>query len=642
VSSIRDSLYSSLVSSVASFVAPASRNFCKPGQPVGPKRFLPGLLVTIAVPLFSQTGQIAGTVRDPAQAVIVGARVVATDPATKSSGTATTTDEGEYVISGLPPGTYHVETQVKGFKTSIVDGLRVTAGESSSLDIKLEFVTPKTSVNVVATAGDVYVVENIQKVGPFSQTPIQDLPYSIDVISQDLIENLQASTVDQLFRINPFVEPQVPQTRTGSGVGYIRGFNVSAQREDGLYSAFPIVDIEDKQEVEVLTGTSGFLYGINPPGGLVDYVLKHPTPARYSSLEFGTYGGAALYGHADLGGPIDKDGKFGYRLNLVGQDGETAIQNQSVTRFLISGALDWHVARNAVLEIDASDSSYRVDGSPAVWQFVSPGPPPPAPSASKLWGQKYDFDKYRTNKERARFKWDLNNIFTVRVGFARMSYERTDFYTNNEINPGNASYNIIVLPFAPREIATYSGQALIDAVFRTGFIKHKVTVGFDGSNYGEKRHQDQSAVITLGTASDFSNPTYLPIPSYAVGVKPLVDFGQTLETNYVIGDMMEFSKSWSAIAGVDNSGVIQKNYSLAPALLSTRYDKRAWTPTASLIYKPVSKVSTYFTYMEGLMQGGTAPTTAANAGVQLPPDLSRTRCKGHTGKGAVDGSAFRY
>jgi iron complex outermembrane recepter protein len=27
--------------------------------------------------------------------------------------------------------------------------------------------------------------------------------------------------------------------------------------------------------------------------------------------------------------------------------------------------------------------------------------------------------------------------------------------------------------------------------------------------------------------------------------------------------------------------------------------------------------------MEGLMQGGTAPTTAANAGVQLPPDLSR-------------------
>jgi hypothetical protein len=106
------------------------------------------------------------------------------------------------VISGLPPGTDHVETQVKGFKTSIVDGLRVTAGESSSLDIKLGFVTAQTSVNVAATAGDVYVVEDIQKVGPFSQTPIQDLPYSINVMSQDLIENLQASTVDQLFRIN--------------------------------------------------------------------------------------------------------------------------------------------------------------------------------------------------------------------------------------------------------------------------------------------------------------------------------------------------------------------------------------------------------------------------------------------------------
>jgi iron complex outermembrane receptor protein len=217
----------------------------------------------------------------------------------------------------------------------------------------------------------------------------------------------------------------------------------------------------------------------------------------------------------------------------------------------------------------------------------------------------------------------LSDIFTVRAGFARMGYERTDFYTNNQINAGNTSYNVIVLPFAPRDIDTYSGQAFLDAKFHTGPVKHRFTVGFDSGNYNEQRHQNQSAVITLGTATDFSNPTYLSSPTYTVGTKPLVEFSQTLDTNVLISDSIDFSKSWSAVVGVDNAGVIQKNYSLATTLLTADYEKRKWTPTASLIYKPVSQVSTYFTYIEGLQQGGTAPSTAANPGVQLPPDVTR-------------------
>lgn len=581
-------------------------------------------LLVLAPPAFSQTGALSGTVRDPKQGVVVGAKVTVRNAANQVIDSHATKSDGIYLFSSLAPGVYDVEILAVGFKLSSSHGVSVRPGETATLDILLTLETVASVVTVQGTAEEGYRVSTVEDLGPLPSVALQNLPYSVNVMSQNLIENVQASTVDQLYRMNPFVEFQVPQTRTGSSIGYIRGFSVSTQREDGLYSSFPIIDLEDKQEVDVFTGQSGFLYGINPPGGLVNYVLKRPTETRYSSIEAGTYGGASIYAHADFGGPIDKAGRFGYRLNIVGQNGDTAIQNQSVSRDLVSAAFDWHVSQKALLQFDVSQSYYQVDGSPAVWQFANgPQAPPPAVAANELWGQEYDFDKYNANKEGARLNWDLSNIFTVRVGFARMGYERVDTYTNNVIATGNTSYSIIVLPFAPRDIDTYSGQAFLDANFHTGGVTHKLTIGFDSGNYNEQRHQDQSEVITVGTASSFDSPTYLPNPAYSVGTKPLVGFGQTLDTNFLIGDSIDFGKSWSAFVGVDGAGLTQRNYSLATTLLTADYQKRKWTPTASLIYKPIPQVSTYFTYMEGLQQGGTAPPTAANSGVSLAPDTTR-------------------
>ena len=81
----------------------------------------------------------------------------------------------------------------------------------------------------------------------------------------------------------------------------------------------------------------------------------------------------------------------------------------------------------------------------------------------------------------------------------------------------------------------------------------------------------------------------------------------------MIGDRITFSPSWLAIVGVNYAGVLEQNYSSGTP--SSKYDKNAWTPTASLIYKPVSNVSTYFTYMQGLEQGGSAD--ASNNGLPV-------------------------
>ncbi len=573
------------------------------------------ILSFFSFPAAAQSSSITGTVKDASQGVVADASVHLRRLSTGYVVQTNADAQGLFVFNGIAPGTYEIEVLAHGFDRFLQSGIVVNAGKSTALEINLSLPSSSETVNVSASQ---LTEPNVSQVGPFTNLPLQDTPYSINIMTSDLIESVQASTVDQLWRLNPFVENPVPQTRTGSGVGYIRGFYTNNQREDGLYSAFPLVDIEDKESVQVLSGESGFLYGVNPPGGLVNYALKRPTLTRYNSVTFGTYGNGSVFAHGDFSGPIDQAGQFGYRLNLLGQDGSTAINYQNISRYLLSGALDWHVASNALLRFDTSYSHYRVDGSPAVWQLGYDGPVPAAPDASTLYGQKYDFDSYRTNKSGLLGTWDLNNYFTLRGGADHMSYERQDFYTNNAITTAT-TYNSIVLPFAPRNITTYSGQAFLDAKWSSGPIKNLFTFGYDGDIYRERRHEDQSAVITLAKGLPYPEETYLGQPAYNVGLKVSNTISRMINRNLILADTVNLGQHWTVMAGAAYAGLIQNNFAVATGAQTARYNKSEWTPSASIVFKPIAKVSTYFTYIQGLRQGGTAPDTSANPGVVLPP-----------------------
>src|SRR3546814_18547652 len=58
-----------------------------------------------------------------------------------------------------------------------------------------------------------------------------------------------------------------------------------------------------------------------------------------------------------------------------------------------------------------------------------------------------------------------------------------------------------------------------------------------------------------------------------------------------------------------------------------RYDQRATTPFAGVVFKVRPDLSLYASYVEGLSQGDTAPTSAAisNPGEQLSPFKSKQK-----------------
>jgi hypothetical protein len=83
------------------------------------------------------TGAIAGTVIDPAGAVVPNALIQATNTGTGFSRTANSDNSGAYLIQYLPVGTYTVEVTGPGFKKFVQQNLVIAVDVTQTLNITL-------------------------------------------------------------------------------------------------------------------------------------------------------------------------------------------------------------------------------------------------------------------------------------------------------------------------------------------------------------------------------------------------------------------------------------------------------------------------------------------------------------------------
>jgi hypothetical protein len=138
-------------------------------------------------------GQIVGVVRDPDQAVVSGAPVTLTNQQTKVKSTALSNSQGGYKFPSLPPGAYVVEADVKGFKPGMSAELQVAAGQTVNFDFALTLAGVTSTVDVTAANSEnAYRVDNVEAGGPLGTTPILNLPYTVNVISRQLIDDTQS------------------------------------------------------------------------------------------------------------------------------------------------------------------------------------------------------------------------------------------------------------------------------------------------------------------------------------------------------------------------------------------------------------------------------------------------------------------
>lgn len=475
-------------------------------------------------------------------------------------------------------------------------------------------------------ATDGYRTLTATSVGALGAMQILNAPFSISTVPQELLQNVQAQSLDDVYKLIPATRTVTPQRSGWSPAVMIRGFTSYDSAEDGLRRAYNHAAVlEDKERVEVLNGLSGFLYGAASPGGMANFVYKRPTATRFGSLTLGNYGGSQSYLHGDFGGPIDSEGTLGYRINLVKQDGETSIDQQEINRTLLSGAIDWQVSDDLLLQVNAVYNKYRTDGATAYWAYwYKDVPHGEAPRADKLWSQPWTQDEFENTKLMTKLSYTVSGQLKLRAAYMHDNVKRGNSISVMNFPDANGGYQQLPSRSGRSGDHFNAGQAMADWSVSTGAVSHEVTLGY--SMYSDKYFASPySAGPGFQGPYPINQPTYAAAPDFPVDNTQMYDAGTVRNSNWLIGDQLRFNAQWSALIGVNHSTIVGDNYDETGARLGPRYNSSRNSPSASLIFKPMPWLSTYLSYIEGLEQGGTAPETATNAGRTLPPMVSKQK-----------------
>lgn len=196
-------------------------------------------------------------------------------------------------------------------------------------------------------------------VGTRTDTPLERVPQSIQVLPRQLIEDQAARQVTELYRSISGVS-----FFSYAGVTF-RGFRQENVLYDGLrgdpYSGFSVPQLFNIERVEVLKGPAGAVYGSGEPGGLINYVTKKPqaTPSRRLELQAGNYDYRA--GSFEATGPIVGSERFRYRAGVYAEREQPFRNNTDVDARIADVGLAMDVGdRGGELVVQYTDIDQRL------------------------------------------------------------------------------------------------------------------------------------------------------------------------------------------------------------------------------------------------------------------------------------------
>ncbi len=229
-------------------------------------------LSLLTIVSFGQTSisTVRGIVRDQQGNVISGATVTLTNLEKNFTRTQTTSDDGSYVFSSIPPATYTIEVEAAGFKKTSLSQVKALVDTSVTADVAMEVGAVSEIVNVTS-ANEAPLNTTDATIGnTFETRRIQELP-------------LNARNIVGLLSLQPGV------TREGE---------VNGSRRDQANITLDGVDVNEQQTgLDVVNGTNRAL---NIPGDAFASVLR-VTPDSVQEFRVTTSNPTATQGRSSGG-----------------------------------------------------------------------------------------------------------------------------------------------------------------------------------------------------------------------------------------------------------------------------------------------------------------------------------------------------
>ncbi|MEM9003866.1 MAG: TonB-dependent siderophore receptor [Cyanobacteria bacterium P01_F01_bin.86] len=460
------------------------------------------------------------------------------------------------------------------------------------------------SLRVVVTSeqevGSRYVEPNATT-ATRTDTPIRDIPQSIQVIPRELLDDQQVIRLDEALRNVSGVT--FGGIDIGRGLRFnIRGFDDAPVlrngfRQVGIRQSFP--ETANLEQIEVLKGPAAVLYGEIDPGGLINLVTKRPLAEPYYQLQTQFGSRNLIRPSIDFSGPLTDDGQLLYRLNAVYQNGdEIQAYDTETRRSFIAPVLTWQIGDRTdfTIELEYLDSEGPASfGVPAFGDGIADIPldqisnEPGDSVAQEYFNIGYDLE------HRFSENWRLRNGF-------RYTHDQTAIAIALP-NSLNEETGIFTRIWSLQDVETevFSLQTNLVGEFTTGSIEHTLLFGVDLN----RTNIDNFATF------DVFNPLFLDIfdPVYEAVPRP-DDFEElpsaqdtkteTDRLGIYIQDQISFFDNLILLAGLRYDTIEQeitnRPTDLFPNATEDTQNDDAFSPRIGLVYQPIDEVSLYASY----------------------------------------------
>ena len=480
------------------------------------------------------------------------------------------------------------------------------------------------TVTITAESAGSFKSNSVQ-VGTFRDMAPIDVPQTSNVITREVLDAQAANGIFGALRNTAGVTRSQLNGSTYDNIS-IRGILVENRYNYRLNGSLPVINLvdiplESKARVEVLKGASSLYYGFVPPSGIVNLVTKRAgkDPVTTVAVSANQYGSAGV--HIDLGRRYGEQQQVGVRINAGGGREDIGVDNYSGNRGFVTAAFDLRASRGLSFKLDLEHYRKRVteqaliDIPAAVAGVITL---PAVPDAKLNLGGEWQ--KYDANATNLLFRTDyaLSDDWGVlfEAGKARTERDR-DFarFRNFNLATGEGTLNTSFSRGQWWENENY--RAELFGRLQSGPVMHELSFGYTAN----ERPQDAGKALTASGASfnqsqNLYNPRPVPqrSPTTAFGANPLT----IKDRGWYISDRLLIGSNWQAMLGARSS----RYENVSP---SARYEADKVTPSASLIFKPVSRLSVYGSYLEALEESGTAPVGTVNEGTVLAPVLSKQK-----------------
>ncbi|SOZ39573.1 TonB-dependent siderophore receptor [Cupriavidus neocaledonicus] len=481
---------------------------------------------------------------------------------------------------------------------------------------------PAVTVSASAVDDAGLQLEKKASTGALGSRTQLDTPYSTTIVTGEDLAERQVAKLGDVFTMDASVSDNGNGYNSWSSYLSVRGLQIDWQngfKINGLpFVAYGItLPYEHMEQVELLKGLPGFMYGFATPGGIVNYVTKKPTDTFTASFELGYRAANVWSEHVDLGGRAGPDNMFGYRLNATHEEG-TPYNARNIRRDSVSLGLDARLTKDLTWNFDSIYQDRRATGqmpSFSLWSYGDTALPGTVSGRIRNFAGADQHLNTNLQLYSTGLRYQINPDWAVSTSYSFTKVNRSrNESTYNLLNQAGDYIDQRYDTAQNQQVGQW--QAMLEGKFRTGPFGHQLVTGLSWQKQID-RYDNNGFGDVIGTGNIFAPNTNTYYSSTAFNKVRNSDITQK---SVFASDTVQLSERWSVLAGLRVTNFEQNGY----VPVTSSYSKSGVvTPTLALMFKPVPTATVYASYVEALEPGSIVPDGYTNARQLLSPIRSK-------------------